>query len=387
MPGAQHQTRPAPTGGASLVVVGAGNIGSYLLPHLGRMDRVDRVIIVDRDVYACGNLRSQSISAADLGRPKAQVMARRLRAANPTLQIVAIHDTLENVPPALLRADIWLTCLDSRAARQVANERFYRLGVPLWIDAGVQPANLLARVSLYAPGRDAPCLECLWDEDDYRDIALSYACDGTPTQPASTNGISALGALAAALQALECRAALAAEQPASLAARELVVNAATHQSFVTSLRRNTRCRFDHFAWQPTPMPAAWRTVTDIARAAGNPGDHAFLQVEGRAFVHAVGCQGCGRRVDVALVDARVSPGSLRCRGCGALIPLPWDAVRDRLALAGRSNGHGRLSLRSIGLRRGDLLTVRAGDQEQHFEVHFAQSAPAPASATRRSRHG
>jgi molybdopterin/thiamine biosynthesis adenylyltransferase len=384
---AHHQPPPARAGGVILVVVGAGNIGSYLLPLLGRMDGVACVIIIDRDRYGRSNLRSQSISAADLGRPKAQVMARRLRSVNPTLQIVAIHDTLENIPPALLRADIWLTCLDSLAARQVANERVYRLGVPLWIDAGVHPSELLARVSVYAPGKDAPCLECLWSEDDYRNISLSYACDGTPTPSTATNGISALGALAAALQALECRAALAAEHPASRAARELVVNAATHRSFVTTLRRNTQCRFDHVAWHPTPMPAAWRTVTDIARAAGNPGGDPCLQVEGRAFVQGVVCQGCGRHVDVALVDARVSPGSLRCRGCGAHIPLPWNAVRDRLALVGLSNGDGRLSLRSLGLRHGDLVTVRASDQEQHFEVHFARSVPATAPATRRPRHG
>jgi molybdopterin/thiamine biosynthesis adenylyltransferase len=361
-------------GGATLVVIGAGNIGSYLLPHLARMEAVARVVVVDRDVYSRSNLRSQSISAADLGRPKARVMARRLLSANPSLRIVAIHDTLENIPPALLRADIWLTCLDSRAARQVANERVYRLGVPLWVDAGVQPSNLLARVSVYAPGRDAPCLECLWDEDDYRDVALSYACDGTPTQPAATNGISALGALAAALQALECRAALAAEQPESLAAREIVISAATHRSFVTTLRRNNQCRFDHVAWHPTPMPAAWRTVTDIARAAGNAGDDSFLQVEGRAFVQAVVCQGCGEHVDVALVDARAATGPLRCRGCGAHIALPWDAMSDRLALAGSGNGHAPLSLRSIGVRHGDLLTVRAGGQERHFAVHFGRSA-------------
>ncbi len=371
----QHQLPPTPASGVILVVIGAGNIGSYLLPLLGRMDGIACVIIVDRDIYVGSNLRSQSISAADLGRPKAQVMARRLRSVNPTLRIVAIHDALEHVPPALLRADIWFTCLDSRAARQVANERVYRLGVPLWIDAGVHPSEPLARVSVYAPGRDAPCLECVWTEDDYRDIALSYACDGTPTQPASTNGISALGALAASLQALECRAALAAEYPVSRAAHEIVFHAATHRSFVTTLRRNPQCRFDHVAWQPTPMPSAWRTLTDIARAASDPGAHPVLQVEGRAFVQAVVCQGCGRHVDVALVDARVAPASLRCPGCGALIPLPWDAVSDRLALGGPSNGHGRLSLRSLGVRHGDLLTVRADAQEQHFAVDFSFPRP------------
>ena len=109
--------RPRPGGGVVLCVIGAGNIGSHLIPLLGRMTSVAGVIIVDRDLYDRSNLPAQSILAADLGRPKAQVMARRLRSINPSLHIVAIHDALENIPPAVLWGDIWLTCLDSRAAR------------------------------------------------------------------------------------------------------------------------------------------------------------------------------------------------------------------------------------------------------------------------------
>ena len=382
MPGAPQASTPG-AGGASVTVIGAGNIGSHLLPHLGRMDRVARVTVVDRDVFAESNLRSQSISTADVGRSKAAVMARRLRSTNSSLQVVAIHDRLENVPAALLRADIWLTCLDSRAARQVANERAFRLGVRLWIDAGVQSSGLLARVSLYTPGINAPCLECLWSEDDYRDIAESYACDGSPRQEIPTNGISSLGALAAALQALECRAVLASEQPAALAARELVIDAGSHKYFVTKLRRNTQCRFDHVTWQPAPIPAEWRTLADIARAASSGADRSSLQVDGRAFVRAIACPACERRIDLVLVEARASSVSLRCRGCDARIPLGWDALSDTLALNGLSDELGRLSLRAIGMRHGDLIAVRAGGEERHFEVCFTQSA----LAARSSHHG
>lgn len=376
-------SRPSPAAGATLAVIGAGNIGSHLLPHLGRMDGVARVIIVDRDVYARSNLRSQSISAADLGRPKVQVMARRLLSVSPDLQVVPIHDRLENIPPAVLRADIWLTCLDSRAARQVANERVYRLGVPLWIDAGVQLSDLLARVSVYAPGNDEPCVECLWGEDDYRDIAQLYACDGTPTQPAPTNGISALGALAASLQALECQAALTAERPAMLAARELVIHATARKYFVTRLRRNTQCRFDHTTWRTTPLPTAWHRLADIAQAARSSGERPSLHVYDQVFVRAVTCPACQRQVEVGLVSARVSSPSMRCRGCGACIPLRWDAVSDKLALDGLPGAFGCLPVRALRLRRGDLVTLRAGEHVQHLEV----TSTGASSATRSAHHG
>jgi molybdopterin/thiamine biosynthesis adenylyltransferase len=386
---AARRTPPSAGNGATLVVVGAGNIGSFLLPHLARLDCVTRLIIVDKDTYSTGNLRSQSISRVDVGRPKATVMARRLRAANPSLEVIPLHAALEDVPPALLAASIWLTCLDSRAARQVANERVYRLGIPLWIDAGVHTSGLLARVSVYTPGDEQGCLECLWSSDDYRDVAQSYACDGSLASPAATNGISALGALAGSLQALACRTALAAEQPAALAGRELMIDAATHKIFVTKLRRNRHCRFDHITRNPSPIAPAWHTLADLARAAGS-GSDASLHVDGRAFVATAACPACHRSAAPALVDTRVAAPRLRCRGCRVVVPLSWEAVSDSLALDGLANRARRLSLRALGLREGDLITLRTGDREQHFAVRFALRHPRGGGdpvGTKATRHG
>src|SRR5512139_1182043 len=84
-------------GGRSVVVIGAGNIGSHLLQHLARSSVVDRVTIVDRDVYEQKNLLSQDIVRSDIGRPKAVVQARRLRRINRVLEVAAIVDDVENV--------------------------------------------------------------------------------------------------------------------------------------------------------------------------------------------------------------------------------------------------------------------------------------------------
>ena len=35
----------------AVVIVGLGNIGSHLVRHIGRMDGVGRVTLVDRNVY------------------------------------------------------------------------------------------------------------------------------------------------------------------------------------------------------------------------------------------------------------------------------------------------------------------------------------------------
>src|SRR5205823_9529388 len=67
----------------SVTVVGAGDIGTHLLPHLARMWGVRRVTVIDRDRYEEKNLTSQNITRRDVGKRKAMVQASRLRRINP----------------------------------------------------------------------------------------------------------------------------------------------------------------------------------------------------------------------------------------------------------------------------------------------------------------
>ena len=69
-----------------------------------------------------------------------------------------------------------LAALDSRQARQVVNQAAWRLGVP-WIDTGVNAAQgLLARVGVFVPGPDGPCLECGWSARTYDLIEQAHPC-------------------------------------------------------------------------------------------------------------------------------------------------------------------------------------------------------------------
>jgi tRNA A37 threonylcarbamoyladenosine dehydratase len=109
------------TGGVvkSVTLIGAGgNIGSHLVPHLGRMPGIQKVTLVDRDIYEERNLISQDILADDIDKPKAHVQASRLRAINPNLHVTPIVGAVENLPLGILRSDVVLTALDSRRSRQ-----------------------------------------------------------------------------------------------------------------------------------------------------------------------------------------------------------------------------------------------------------------------------
>ena len=90
----------------SITLVGAGgNIGSHLVPHLGRMPGIGRVTLVDRDIYEKRNLISQDILPGDVGSDKALVQAHRLSAINPNLHVIPVVGAVENMPLGSLRAD------------------------------------------------------------------------------------------------------------------------------------------------------------------------------------------------------------------------------------------------------------------------------------------
>ncbi|HVS04231.1 MAG TPA: ThiF family adenylyltransferase, partial [Thermoanaerobaculia bacterium] len=200
--------------GATLAVVGAGgNVGSHLVPLLARLPAVGRLVLVDRGSYQAADLVTQAITPRDVGRPKARVQARRARRLRPQLAVEALHADLAAVPPGRLRGAALLACLDGRAARQRVNELARWLGMP-WIDGGVRADGLLARADLYGAGEESACLECAWSEQDYAALETADPCG--EGEPAPTGAPAALGALAAALQALLCGRLLAGEAPPAL---------------------------------------------------------------------------------------------------------------------------------------------------------------------------
>jgi molybdopterin/thiamine biosynthesis adenylyltransferase len=383
--------------GHDVVVVGAGgNIGSHLVPHLGRMPSVRRVTLIDRDAYTSANLLAQDFQARDVGRSKAWVQARRLRRSNPTLDVTALEAAVEDLPPTRLRGDVILACLDSRCARQCVNETAWRLGVP-WIDSGVAvvgDGSLLARVTVYVPGAQWPCLECAWDDRDYEQLEQTYACGANAPEPRPTGAPSALGALAASLQALECRRLLAGEP--DLAGRQVLMDAARAAIVVTRFRRRADCRmWDHDAWaiERLPRETLGRTLADMmglelngqdARGAPVPGvgppassdtqagavsldGGTAITVAGRRFERRFVCAGCrASRTHLRLVSARRA--APRCGHCGARMVARAFDIAERLEAATLTATERRRTLRSLGVRVGDLLRVSRADSERYLEI-------------------
>ena len=333
-----------------IVVAGAGNTGSHLLPHLARMPGIAQLTLVDPDDYDATNLQVQNVESYDVGKPKVQAQAAKLRRINPGLVLAAIKERIEDVPRGLLRCDLMVSCLDSRAARQHVNEIAFRLGTP-WIDCGILGGQNLARVNAYVPATDAPCLECPWSGEEYAHVEQDYLCAAGSAAAFPSTASSALGALAASLAAIEIAKFLAGDFSASLAAKQVVLDAQHHTLLVTNGRRNPLCFFDHRTWAIEP----WHCRPDRTTVGAALRELGSLQVDGHWFVRALVCPACGRQEE----SLRLNRPLARCTECNRRMVTPGFGALERLD-SGLPAEHRTLTLAQIGVRAEDL--VSAGDR-------------------------
>jgi len=375
-----NNTTPAkpasPSPGKHVIVAGCGNIGSFLVLLLVRMAEIAKLTLVDFDVYEENNFSSQHIAPADFGKSKAGVLARLARRLNPRLEVIPIVARLESVPPGNLRGDVMLACLDSKEARRSANELAWHLGMPL-VDAGIEASASLVRVNVYQPTAGQPCLECAWDQRDYAQLTVTHPCDAANPAAPATGAPACLGALAASLQAIECRKILGGD--VSAAGRQVLIDAASHQHFVTTFRRNSHCRFNHAIWdlsRPQAV-AASMTVSEALKLAG-PGQ-ATLTFAGMQLARQLACPGCGFTRRVLRLESRFRPREKTCPRCGRALLVTGFHSLPKLNAGELDRGISARSLASLGLREGDIMSVSDGTSEKIIEL-------GPAHVTRSARH-
>jgi molybdopterin/thiamine biosynthesis adenylyltransferase len=365
----------APPGRGVAIVGAGGNIGSHLVPHIARMQDVERIVLVDPDAYDESNLAGQEIAVEDVGMPKVEVQGERARRIRPRLRIEAFRARVERIPPGALRADAILACLDSRGARQYVNEIAWRLGVP-WIDSGVDGGGLLARVNVYFPDLHNTCLECSWGPRDYELVEQTYACGEGSAAPAEhpTRAPSSLGALAAALQAIECRKLLDGEFDRGFAGGEVLVDARHHNVYRTRVSRNPDCLMDHSVW-PVGRAARVREIGTAAewidalapRTDGLSPD-TTVEALGSRFVTKTTCSSCGRSEAVLRLERSIGEAERRCGACGGMRLATGADIAERVPAGAFRATSPRASLHSHGIREGEILRVSGGGGIRIVEV-------------------
>lgn len=119
--------------GASVLMVGAGGLGSAVLQYLCAAG-VGRLVIVDHDRVEESNLHRQPIyRMSDVGTLKAQAAREALLGANPEVRVEAVCERLTPVNAARLVAtvDLVVDAADSFAVTYIVSDECQRAGKPL----------------------------------------------------------------------------------------------------------------------------------------------------------------------------------------------------------------------------------------------------------------
>ena len=117
---------------ARVLVVGAGGLGSPVLSYLAAAG-VGTLGIVDFDTVDFTNLQRQIIySTGDVGKPKLQAAADRIRAMNPDVTVEMHEDRLtsENALSILKGYDLVVDGTDNYPTRYLVNDACVMLGIP-----------------------------------------------------------------------------------------------------------------------------------------------------------------------------------------------------------------------------------------------------------------
>jgi molybdopterin-synthase adenylyltransferase len=147
---------------ASVLVIGAGALGSPVALYLAGAG-TGRIGLVDDDAVELSNLHRQALHfTPDLGVPKAESAAAKLRFLNPDVVVEPYQMRVDagNVSSLLEGQDLVVDCSDSFDTRYAVNAACCAAGVRL-VEAGV--LGMSGLVMSIKPGRTA-CYRCVFPE-------------------------------------------------------------------------------------------------------------------------------------------------------------------------------------------------------------------------------
>lgn len=149
-------------GEGSALIVGAGGLGSPAALYLAAAG-VGRIGIIDPDVVDLSNLQRQVIHATpDLGRPKVESAAQKMRAINPEVEVVPMCERLSaaNAMDIIAGYDFIIDGTDNFPTKFLVNDACVLAGKP-FSHAGI--LRFEGQLLTYVPG-EGPCYRCIFEE-------------------------------------------------------------------------------------------------------------------------------------------------------------------------------------------------------------------------------
>ena len=192
---------------AHVMVVGCGALGNEVLKNLVLLG-VGHIVAIDFDKVEIGNL-SRSVlfskSDADAHRMKVDVIAERLKAMNPAVEVETIcGDVAYDVGLGLIqRMDVVIGCVDSRWARYCINRLCMRAGIP-WVDGAIEELEGTARV--FVPGQN--CYACNLGPEGLKDLARRMSCSGIIRRHEEVGSVPTTSIMASIIGAVQVQEAM-----------------------------------------------------------------------------------------------------------------------------------------------------------------------------------
>ena len=151
---------------AKIAVVGAGGIGSAVLPALTGAG-IGHLTIIDDDTVEVANLHRQPLfRERDAGYPKAEIATQFVQRLNRFVEVRQVRERIaaDNAERLLAGHDLVIDGSDNFATRLTVSDDCVKLGIPLLSAAAVQ---FQGQVGLF---RSRPCYRCFvgdaFDADD-----------------------------------------------------------------------------------------------------------------------------------------------------------------------------------------------------------------------------
>jgi sulfur-carrier protein adenylyltransferase/sulfurtransferase len=214
---------------ARIAVVGTGGLGSPIGLYLAAAG-VGRLGLVDFDRVDVSNLQRQVMyGTADIGTPKVEAAAARLRDVNPHIDVVThgVRLARDNALDILDGYDVVIDGTDNFPTRYLVNDACVLLGRP-YVYGSI--LRFEGQVSVF-DARHGPCYRCLFREPPPPGLVPSCAEGGV---------LGVLPGIIGSLQALEA-IKLVLGRGDSLVGRLVLFDALTFRWRELKLRRNAEC--------------------------------------------------------------------------------------------------------------------------------------------------
>jgi len=178
---------------ANVLIVGAGGIGCTSAELLARAG-VGKITLIDADTIEISNLQRQiAFGHEDIGRYKAEILAKRLQKINPYICVEYYNERLDehNIDRLIEHQDVVLDGCDNFTTRYLVNAACKKHQVAL-----ISASAIGFQAQMFMVEGDSACYECLFPKEQHSNEGLRCAESGvlatTPVMIASLQSHHAL---------------------------------------------------------------------------------------------------------------------------------------------------------------------------------------------------